>query len=156
MKEQKSQISSGDKTDATTGPVVLTAWRTKTARRERWLIFSRWETFRCFVDHCDRLMGIDVFLDIEYHEMWCLSSIVFATEIFDCMFNDIDTCWSLKLFQRCQSGFCRRRPRRTRTGWGKNHIMCLRFTTEEQKYTNKTCRCSLASDHFNWGFRDCS
>ena len=22
-------------------------------------------TFRCFVDHCDRLMGIDVFLDIE-------------------------------------------------------------------------------------------
>ena len=26
-------------------------------------------TFRCFVGHCDRLMGIDVFLDIEYHEM---------------------------------------------------------------------------------------
>ena len=26
-------------------------------------------TFRCFVDHCDSLMGIDVSLRIEYHEM---------------------------------------------------------------------------------------
>ena len=113
-------------------------------------------TFRCFVDHCDSLMGIDVFEGIEYHEMWCLSSIVFATEIFDCMFNVVDTFWSLKLFQRCQSGFCRRRPRRTRTGWGKKHIICFRFTIEQQKYTNKTCRCNLASDHFNWGFHDFS
>ena len=48
-------------------------------------------TFRCFVGHCDRLMGIDIFLGIEYHKMLCLSSIVYATEIYDCMFNVIDT-----------------------------------------------------------------
>ena len=36
------------------------------------------------------------------------------------------------------------------------HIICFRFTIEHQKKTNKTCRCSQASDHFNWGFRDFS
>ena len=81
----------------------------------------------------------------------------FLTQIFDRIFNVVDTFRSLiETFPEVSIWLLSKAAKENEDWLREKHIICLRFTIEQQKYTNKTCRCSLASDHFNSGFRDCS